>query len=133
MTKKVIRFKGWWKQSDLQANPKHLFIFGDNDIERGKGGQAIIRDEPNAFGIPTKKLPSLRAGSFYTDEELEDNTRKIDNAIHKILHEFYTKEYDTLVFPEDGLGTGYAQLQARAPKTYQYLTRKMDCITQLFS
>ena len=116
-----------------KLTPNICSFFGDNDIERGKCGQAIIRDEPNAFGIPTKKLPSLRTGSFYTDEELEDNKLKIDNAIHKILHEFYTKEYNTLVFPEDGLGTGYAQLQIRAPKTYQFLTRKMDCITQLFS
>jgi len=37
-----------------------LFIFGDNLQGWGKGGQARIRDEPNAFGIPTKRLNSCK-------------------------------------------------------------------------
>jgi len=133
MNKTVIYFRGWWKDSDLQKNPTHLFVFGDNDIEKSKGGQAIIRDEPNAMGIPTKKLPSLRKGSFYTDDDLEENKKNINNAIYKILLEFLSKDYDTLVFPEDGLGTGYAQLQVRAPETYKYLTAKVNAIVKLFS
>jgi len=84
-TKKIKIFKGWWTLDDIKNNRDHLFIFGDNDIGRGKGGQAIIRDEPNAFGIPTKKYPSNTKNSFYTDEEYKTNKIKIRDALHSIL------------------------------------------------
>jgi len=41
----------------LKANPDKVYLFGDNleKVGRGPGaGQAIIRDEPNAYGIPKK-------------------------------------------------------------------------------
>ena len=45
-------------------NPRHLYIFGDNLIKQGKGGQAIIRDCPNAFGIPIKRYSNNKETSF---------------------------------------------------------------------
>lgn len=35
----------------------------------------------------------------------------------------------TVVIPEDGLGTGLAQLPQRAPKTYGYLRRALDALS----
>ena len=35
----------------LRANPNKLFLFGDNNTRTGKGGQAVIRDEPNAVAL----------------------------------------------------------------------------------
>lgn len=52
-------FEGYWTVNDARSNKNSLFVYGDNDIKKGKKGQAIIRDEPNAIGIPTKKYPSL--------------------------------------------------------------------------
>lgn len=53
----------------LRANPEKVFTFGDNMKAFGKGGQAIIRDEPNAFGIPTKRYPSKDNWAYFSDKE----------------------------------------------------------------
>lgn len=130
----VIIFEGFWTCDDVRQNPNCLFVFGDNDIQLGKGGQAIIRDEINSIGIPTKKRPSIKSDSdFYNDEEYEENKKKIDIAICKVLKEFMKNKYTALVLPKDGLGTGLAQLNKRAPKTFNYLVKKLKCIRILFS
>lgn len=53
----------------LRANPKHIFVFGDNLLRKGYGGAAALRDEPNAYGFITKKAPSNNDKSFYKSEE----------------------------------------------------------------
>ena len=104
-----------------QDNPKTLFIFGDNLIKAGRGGQAIIRPEPNSHGVPTKKLPSMTEDSFFNDTELEENKKFILDALDSI-----PDHYDTIAFPKDGLGTGLAQLPVRAPQTYQFLVEEIN-------
>jgi len=42
-----------------------MYIFGDNTYRVGKSGQAIIRDENNAFGIVTKVAPSNDTNAFF--------------------------------------------------------------------
>jgi len=106
----------WYSIDLLKSNPDCVFIFGDNLLHYGKGGQAIIRDEPNAYGIPTKKTPSMHDNAFFVDSEYEENCAHILKAIENI-----PKEYKTVVFPEDGLGTGLAQLHITAPKTFKFL------------
>ena len=130
--KRVIIYGKFWSPSDTRNNPDHLFIFGDNDIERGTGGQAIIRNEPNAFGIPTKKLPSMSADSFYTDIEYDKNKKKINLAIYKILKEFMKTKYTTLVIPKDGVGTGLSKLPEKAPRTFKYIEMKLNALKLLF-
>ena len=49
---KIVTFRGFWTIEDVRNKPNYLFLFGDNDVQKGEGGQAIIRYEPNAFGIP---------------------------------------------------------------------------------
>ena len=103
-----------------------LFVYGDNDVHRGKKGQAIIRDLPNTIGIPTKKIPSNEIHSFYTDDELENNTIKIRKAIDEIID--LSQHYEYIIFPEDGFGTGLAQLPIKAPKTYEFLNVMIEYI-----
>lgn len=105
----------------VQANPDKIYIFGDNLINVGKGGQAIIRDNENAFGIPTKKKPANSESSFFTDTELKENILAIDKAIEDIQ-----KDGRPIVFPSDGLGTGLANLEERAPETFVYLNNRLD-------
>lgn len=116
-------FEGYWTVNDARSNKNSLFVYGDNDIKKGKKGQAIIRDEPNAIGIPTKKYPSLYNHSFYTDTEIELNKKKIDNAIDLLLEK--SANYDYVVFPKDGLGTGLAKMDTKAPKTFAYLNGRI--------
>ena len=107
----------------LRNNKNKLYIFGDNIISEGKGGQAIIRDEENAIGIPTKKFPTNKSNAFFKDGELKINIGYIDAAIIGIKN--VMTRYEILVFPLDGLGTGRANLKKFAPKTYGYLVHKL--------
>lgn len=90
--------------------PDKVFVFGDNLIEKGKGGQAIIRGEANAFGIPTKRLPSMKEGSFFSDKE--DERQDVLSALRELYRLGKTK---TLVMPKDGIGTGRAMMRERSP------------------
>ena len=131
--KKIIIYDTFWNIKDTRENPDYLFVFGDNDIKKGKKGQAVIRDEPNALGIPTKKFPSFNISSFYYDSEFEDNKKKIDLAINNIIKNFMKKKYTRLVIPSNGFGTGLSKLNIKAPKTFKYLESKINAIKILFS
>ena len=106
---------------DVQNNSNKIFIFGDNTLKRGKGGQAVIRNEPNAFGIATKLKPSNAEGSFMTDVDLDLNKQRINSDIKDIK-----RDGRDVVFPKDGLGTGLAQLKIKAPKTYEFLVQRLQ-------
>lgn len=124
MPSKIVIFKGYWSVADVKRYPHALFIFGDNNVGLSKGGQAIIRGLPNAIGIPTKKYPSDHPNSFYTDSEYSDNVKRITTAINKIIA--LAPSYKYVVLPEDGLGTGLAQLPTKAPKTYAFLLSAIE-------
>jgi len=102
---------------DLRNNPDKIYIFGDNTEGWGKGGQAIVRDEPNAFGISTKDSPT----QFMSDNNFEANKAKIDADIAAIK-----ADGRPIVFPEDGIGTGRADLQNKAPRTWAYLQKELN-------
>ena len=134
MCDKIIEiFSGYWTIDDVRNNQNKLFVYGDNNIKKGRGGQAIIRDEGNTIGIPTKKLPNNNINSYYTDNDFDDNKKKIDLAVNNLLKKFMKDQYEVLVFPEDGLGTGLAKLPEKAPQTFKYLERKIKALKKLFS
>jgi len=103
----------------LRKNKDKVYLFGDNLLGRGKGGQAVIRDEPNAIGIPTKKAPSMDEGSFFDDADYLENVEAIDKAFAQI------PKGKEIVLPEDGLGTGRARLEKEAPRTFKYLQDRL--------
>lgn len=113
--------------ADLKANPNKIYVFGDNNQRRGKGGQAIIRDEPNAFGIITKEEPNNTEAAFMDDEFLnsnpfgKSNKERIDEDIAKIK-----TDGRPVVFPKDGIGTGLAKLRQKAPLTFAYLNQRLQ-------
>jgi len=112
----------------VKNNHDKIFLFGDNLQRKGYGGQAkAMRGEPNAVGIPTKKKPTMDESSFFTDKEITNNVREIDNALLKIwqIKPDFDFEYDTIVIPSDGIGTGLAELPQRAPETYKHLLKRL--------
>lgn len=121
-------FKGFWTVKDTLKHDDSLFIFGDNDLHFGQGGQAIIRYRVNSIGIPTKKAPDNNIKSFYTDAEYSENCKKIDCAIQYIKMLLQSGLYSNVMYPENGIGTGLAQLDKKAPKTFEYLNQ---CIQEL--
>lgn len=96
-----------------RQNPEKMFVFGCNLAGYGTAGQACIRREPNAFGIPTKRYPSMEVGAFFKDRDCE---RK---HLLKALRELYTLgRHTTIVFPQNGIGTGMAKMKQSSPKLF---------------
>jgi hypothetical protein len=109
-----IEYMSRYCVKDCTDNPDKLFIFGDNLAGTGTGGQAIIRYQNNAFGIPTKRFPTMHEGAFFHDKDCERN--HVLNA----LRDLYTQgKMRTLVFPADGLGTGLAKMKEKSPLIYR--------------
>ncbi len=105
-----------------------IYLFGDNLLEAGMGGQAgEMRGEPNAIGIPTKKTPDMGEDAFFSDREFQQNCMAIDAAFAKVA-ERRKRHYDEIVIPLDGLGTGLAELDKRAPRTFRYLQEKLAAL-----
>lgn len=127
---RVIEFEkypnNYWTVEDCRNNPTYLFVFGDNDQKFGKKGQAVIRDETNSIGIPTKKYPSYHRSSYYTDNEYETNCKKIDKAFDNLELLAINNDYNVIVFPKDGLGTGLSKLDVYAPRTLLYINKKIE-------
>jgi hypothetical protein len=106
-------------RQDLQANPDVLYVFGDNEMGIGDGGQAgEMRGEPNAFGIPTLYAPDdpWRESKFATERQ-----NQILDDHFNLLIEVFLKRDKLVVFPSDGIGSGIADLANNAPSTFAHL------------
>ncbi len=121
----MLRKQKFITREDLQANPDTLYVFGDNERRRGYGGQAkAMRGEPNAVGVRTKRKPARTApDDFWTDDTYEQNCRMIDEDLAPVFARL--RAGGPVVLPEDGLGTGLAELPARAPRTFAYLQEQL--------
>ena len=62
----------------------------------------------------------MNQSSFFTDDQYQINVKYIDDAFNLIPNNV------TVVIPIDGIGTGLAQLDVRATKTYQYILYKIQ-------
>jgi len=109
--------KEWYTIAQCKNNPDKIYVFGDNSIRLGTGGQAKIRNEPNTFGVMTKLYPSQRAGSYL--EDCLDHRAMVLADLQK-LRQLYEAGAD-IILPADGLGTGLAQLPVRAPKLHKMI------------
>lgn len=92
-------------------NPSYFVVFGDNLLRKGKKGQAIIRDEPNSYGIPTKRLPSMGESAFFSDKG--DEYLIVKDCLVELwdLH----LQNETIVLPENAVGSGLADLKNKSP------------------
>jgi hypothetical protein len=90
-------------KSYLRQNPDHIFVFGDNLIRKGKGGAAILRDEPNVYGFNTKKLPNNNEGSFYKPDEYR---QKFEVELKRLIEEI--ERFPNKIFMISKLGGGLA-------------------------
>lgn len=124
--KRIIERLPFITREYVRANRDKLFLFGDNLERRGFGGQAsAMRGEPNAIGIPTKKSPSYKDDAFFSDDEFEQNRTAIDAAFVEVKNAI-TDSIRVIVIPSDGLGTGRAQLDKKAQRTFAYLQKRLD-------
>lgn len=107
-------------RADLKANPDVLYVFGDNEIRRGYGGQAAeMRNEPNAIGVATLAAP----GAFWTDANADHQNAVIDADMAPLFDAL--RQGRTVIFPLDGIGTGLADLARRSPITFKHLQARV--------
>jgi hypothetical protein len=120
-----VRYQKMIYREDLRDHPKSLYIFGDNVARVGMGGQAKhMRGEPNAFGIVTKLAPTYNPDDFMKDTEAHAILVQKD-FILLLMNLRANKYYETLVIPQDGIGTGIAALKDNAPQILEYINKML--------
>lgn len=124
----VVLYSGRLTPELCDEFPDYTFVFGDNLLGFGMGGQAIIRGKRNAFGVPTKRKPSMAAGSFFE----EGNSADLDKVLQKLkILWLKLANNTTVVIPvndkgEVSLGLERAELPIRAPSIYETITRHVS-------
>lgn len=114
-----LKFEKWITREMLRANPAASHIFGDNLQRKGFGGQAAaMRGEPNALGLPTKRLPDMSPRAFLTDADLGMIVMLTEHDIDALFRKL--ESGGDVIWPEAGIGMGLAQLPIRAPKIMAY-------------
>jgi hypothetical protein len=107
----------------LQKHPNFLFVFGDNLTKTvGNGGQAIIRNETNALGLVTKRLPSHTPDAYMTGTD--EDYYYVDKDLTTIRN--LLSSGSSILFPAAGLGTGLARLQTTAPDLLSYIDSEVS-------
>lgn len=120
-----------YTREDLKANRHKMFVFGDNMARKGFGGQAkACRGEPNALGIPTKHTPDCSKGAFFRDSDIAKVEPVIAAAFEAITMQLVSKRI--VVWPADGVGTGLARLEEKAPAIYKYITARWNHLLELY-
>ena len=115
----------------VRDHPQYLFLFGDNLMGQGYGGQAKeMRNESNAHGIPTKIKPTMEEDAFFSDDMFDEISKFYDDIFTINQAGFNCGEYEAVVIPSAGLGTGLAELNKRAPKIYKYLLQKIKELSE---
>lgn len=113
----AIEYRNWITRDMVRTELDKLFVFGDNFMRIGMGGQAgSMRGEPNAVGIPTKFKPSMDPDAFFTEEGADVIIAHLEKDFRRLF------EFEgVIVWPADGIGTGLAKLPEKAPTVWAYI------------
>lgn len=110
-----VRYVKWYTRELLRENPAARFVFGDNCIRVGLGGQAAAaRGEPNAIGVATLYAP----GKFYLPDD-PSALLAVTRDLGKVADALFAGR--TVFAPVDGLGTGLARLPENAPALHRLI------------
>lgn len=124
-----IKFLPWITREAVRAEPDARFVFGDNLLRIGFGGQAgAMRGEPNAIGVATKAAPGMSDDDFFSDDEAGDRAT-VDADIDRVVAALI--EGRTVYLPTDGLGTGLSELPTRAPALHQHIINRFRALVAL--
>lgn len=120
-----ITTKKWYTPELAKANRNVIFVFGDNAERVGRGGQAVIRYEPNVIGVATKLDPA----HYFNDASQDDfDVMRIDLAI--LTGDLFKGK--TVVLPEGGLGTGLSDMPKQCPNLFKLLEAHIQFIKDNF-
>jgi len=142
--KNVSIVKNNWTKDSPKENPNTAYIFTENINSIGSsrvgGGSAIIRNNPNAIGIVTKKYyvySEDRATSKVTGGWNQDfqNTEADFDLFKKVNLEQFAKidKYETKIFPQ-GFASDLAKIPTRFAEWLQNeLLSRYGLVTELNS
>ena len=117
----MIEFKNNITRDEVRANRDKIFVFGDNLLGIGYGGQAReMRGEYNTVGIPTKKSPT----EFLTDSDYGRAAPLIAAKFGIIKGHLQCGR--AVVIPSAGVGTGLADLPNKAPKIWAMVKENLE-------
>lgn len=131
---RVEIYQGYWTRKEVESQTDKIFLFGDNTDDRvnthyvPSRTQAVIRGLDNAIGIDTKKNRGTSESSYFTDADFDIFKAQVDESIQRAID-----SGKTIVIPADGIGTGKAELDKRAPKLFAYLQQRLDELKSLSS
>ncbi len=128
----LFKTQGFYTPKFLRAHSRKKFVFGDNLIRSGKGGQAAIRDMPNAVGVATKARPDNAEGAFFSDRTLSLHLRPVLTDL-QFVEELSRSNDIVIPFTEDGhisLGLGLARLDVTSPTTYAVICAFCDSLAE---
>lgn len=115
-----IEFVKRYSREEIRANRRKIYIFGDNMQQRGLGGQAgAARFEPNTIGVPTKWRPGRGRADYFSDADLFEVMPSITHSFRRMRD--ILRAGETIVWPEDGVGSGRAELKQRAPMIAEFI------------
>jgi hypothetical protein len=126
----VVRREAQITREMVRANPHVIYVFGDNLMRLGFGGQArAMRGEPNTIGVPTKWSPSRAPAAYFSDNDPHQRiANEAINVAFDELEQLLAAGYD-VVIPTAGLGTGRAELDARAPEVFRLIQSRIARLT----
>lgn len=78
-----------------------------------------MRGEPNAIGVATKWKPSMSPDSYFYDHQIEEVERILELDLIPVWSQLSLGK--TVVWPEDGIGTGLSRLPEKAPRIWASL------------
>lgn len=115
----MIEYREYINRSMLVNEHTKLFVFGDNLVRRGYGGQAKeMRGEPNAVGIPTKRFPNKNKEAYLNDSDFMDWALESGFNICRLF-----EHNGIIVWPANGIGTGLAELKIRSMRIWNTIER----------
>lgn len=119
----ILLFSGRLSPEFCRQNPNLIFVFGDNLKRVGKGGQAVIRDEPNALGVATKRSPGMADEDFFEDGNIGDTISLINDLgnVSQLIKEGKQVVLPVLSNHDSSLGCGLANLPEKAPALYSLI------------
>lgn len=128
--KQILLFDGHYTAQLCRVHPHLTFVFGDNAMRIGKGGQATIRDQPNVLGVATKRTP----GEYFVEGSVTDMGTICEDLVQV---EAVLKKGGRLVLPitSEGrisLGCGLAQLPYHMPTGYAFIERWFDATVKKY-
>lgn len=125
-----IEYRTWITREDVQRERDKIFLFGDNVMRVGMGGQArFMRGEPNSRGVATKLAPG-ESDSCYFDDHNPLHRDVIEADLNMV--DLFLEKGKTVVVATAGLGTGLSELPSRAPGLHNLIVnwfkaRSPDC------